>query len=155
MVIKPILFVGRRLRWVAANHCEFRNFKKEVPITMKHFCIVDSFLSSLSIKWQVKMYAYILFILKENDLLQFVIPHKHRPGTDVMSKLMPQDWRVMNLILKTLIGTLTIRALSPFQLITIKEVEMLKINILAFNLLCFYWSYQLIKIFYWVPYHYH
>jgi hypothetical protein len=73
----------------------------------------------------MRVYFVLLFttnsILKDNDLLQFVIPHKHRPGTDLMTKLMLQDSRITNLILKTLIGTLTnIKALSPYQLKIIK-----------------------------------
>ncbi|CEP15752.1 hypothetical protein [Parasitella parasitica] len=42
--------------------------------------------------------------MADNDLLQFVIPHKHRPGTDLMTKLKLQDSRIMNLIIRTLIG---------------------------------------------------
>ncbi|CEP14887.1 hypothetical protein [Parasitella parasitica] len=42
--------------------------------------------------------------MPDSDLLQFVIPYKHRPGTGLMTKLMLQDPRIMNIVLKTLIG---------------------------------------------------
>jgi hypothetical protein len=42
--------------------------------------------------------------LKDQDLLQLIIPEKHRLGTDLMSKLMLQDERVMNIIITAFIG---------------------------------------------------
>lgn len=39
-----------------------------------------------------------------HDLLSFTIPPKHRPGTDLMSKTMLKDQRVVNMIVSTLVG---------------------------------------------------
>ncbi|KAG2211612.1 hypothetical protein INT47_008709 [Mucor saturninus] len=38
------------------------------------------------------------------DLLSFTIPPKHKPGTDLMSKAILEDKRVINLIVSRVIG---------------------------------------------------
>ncbi|KAI9365898.1 hypothetical protein BD770DRAFT_377499 [Pilaira anomala] len=41
---------------------------------------------------------------KKLDLLSFIIPLKHRPGTDLMSKTILKDKKVINLIVSVLVG---------------------------------------------------
>ncbi|KAI9340373.1 hypothetical protein BD770DRAFT_465430 [Pilaira anomala] len=42
----------------------------------------------------------------EDELLQFIIPAKYKPGTDKMSKKMLKDERIIDFIVKT-VGKLT------------------------------------------------
>ncbi|KAI7848337.1 hypothetical protein BDC45DRAFT_541048 [Circinella umbellata] len=44
-------------------------------------------------------------ISTEDELLQFVIPTKHKPGTDKISKEILKDERIIELIVKTVVGS--------------------------------------------------